>query len=86
MSVLQHRTGSGAQQHPFRPGLWRSNEGAAMAGQGENGGRGWIRTTVGVSQRVYSASPLAARAPVRRARYIGGTAADSSMLWPPGAG
>jgi hypothetical protein len=33
-----------------------------------SGGRGWIRTTVGVSQRVYSASPLAARAPVRRAR------------------
>ncbi len=52
---------------------------------GENGGRGWIRTTVGVSQRVYSASPLAARAPVRRARYIGGTGADSSMLLAPGA-
>src|SRR5262245_61095026 len=31
------------------------------------GGRGWIRTTVGVSQRVYSASPLATRAPVRQA-------------------
>ena len=52
----------------------------------KGGGRGWIRTTVGVSQRVYSASPLAARAPVRRARYIGGTAADSSMLLVPGAG
>src|SRR5437870_12303594 len=33
----------------------------------EIGGRGWIRTTVGVSQRVYSASPLAARAPVQEA-------------------
>src|SRR5438105_11847388 len=31
------------------------------------GGRGWLRTTVRVSQRVYSASPLAARAPVQEA-------------------
>src|SRR5262249_62240671 len=44
-----------------------------------SGGRGWIRTTVGVSQRVYSASPLAARAPVRGARYIGWSPVDSSV-------
>ena len=29
-----------------------------------NGGGGWIRTNVGVSQRVYSPSPLATRAPL----------------------
>src|SRR5215475_10645808 len=54
------------QQRHFRAGA-----AGADCGKLGNGGRGWIRTTVGVSQRVYSASPLAARAPVRRARYIG---------------
>src|SRR5712671_5922373 len=39
-------------------------------GRNAGGGRGWIRTTVGASQRVYSASPLAARAPVRGAGYM----------------
>ena len=29
-----------------------------------NGGGGWIRTNVGVRQRVYSPSPLATRAPL----------------------
>ena len=29
------------------------------------GGRGWIRTNVGVSQRIYSPPPLATRAPFR---------------------
>ena len=29
----------------------------------ENGGRGWIRTSVGARQRIYSPSPLATRAP-----------------------
>src|SRR5437016_6868199 len=55
----------------------------------EIGGRGWIRTTVGVSQRVYSASPLAARAPVREAalyRLQGGglkraSEAGADELW-----
>jgi transcriptional regulator with XRE-family HTH domain len=52
---------------------WRATTGKARQPKqlAKAGGRGWIRTTVGVSQRVYSASPLAARAPVRRARYIG---------------
>jgi hypothetical protein len=31
-----------------------------------NGGGGWIRTNVGVRQRVYSPSPLATRAPLPR--------------------
>ena len=31
-----------------------------------NNGPGWIRTTVGASQWVYSPSPLAARAPTRK--------------------
>ena len=30
----------------------------------KNGGGGWIRTNVGVRQRVYSPSPLATRAPL----------------------
>ncbi|CAB1129975.1 protein of unknown function [Candidatus Hydrogenisulfobacillus filiaventi] len=30
-----------------------------------NGGGGWIRTNVGVSQRFYRPSPLATRAPLR---------------------
>ena len=30
-----------------------------------NGGRGWIRTNVGVRQRIYSPPPLATRAPLR---------------------
>ena len=33
-----------------------------------NGGRGWIRTNVGVRQRIYSPPPLATRAPFRRRR------------------
>lgn len=32
---------------------------------GKNGGRGWIRTNVGVRQRIYSPPPLATRAPFR---------------------
>ena len=32
-----------------------------------SGGGGWIRTTVGVSQQIYSLPPLATRAPLRRA-------------------
>ena len=35
---------------------------------GLSGGGGWIRTTVGVSQQIYSLPPLATRAPLRRAR------------------
>lgn len=31
----------------------------------ENGGEGWIRTNVGVRQRIYSPPPLATRAPLR---------------------
>src|SRR6478752_2943493 len=30
------------------------------------GGGGWIRTSVGVSQQIYSLPPLATRAPLRR--------------------
>jgi hypothetical protein len=33
----------------------------------QDGGGGWIRTNVGVRQRIYSPSPLATRAPLRRA-------------------
>ena len=29
----------------------------------ENGGQGWVRTNVGVSQKIYSLPPLTARAP-----------------------
>src|SRR3954467_7731428 len=32
----------------------------------EAGGGGWIRTSVGVSQQIYSLPPLATRAPLRR--------------------
>ena len=39
-------------------------EGLAL---GLSGGGGWIRTTVGVSQQIYSLPPLATRAPLRRA-------------------
>ena len=34
---------------------------------GSFGGGGWIRTSVGVSQQIYSLPPLATRAPLRRA-------------------
>ena len=33
---------------------------------GKPGGGGWIRTSVGVSQQIYSLPPLATRAPLRR--------------------
>ena len=41
----------------------------------ENGGQGWVRTNVGVSQKIYSLPPLTARAPThfhpfRRAAII----------------
>lgn len=32
------------------------------------GGSGWIRTTEGLSQQIYSLPPLATRAPLRRER------------------
>ena len=34
-----------------------------------SGGRGWIRTSVGVSQQIYSLPPLATRAPVQQANH-----------------
>jgi hypothetical protein len=42
------------------------------------GGGGWIRTSVGVSQQIYSLPPLATRAPLRRAGSI--TRANASCL------
>src|SRR5579872_5412263 len=45
--------------------------------QRNRGGGGWIRTNVGVRQRIYSPSPLATRAPLRTAaahiRQMGGS-------------
>src|ERR1700688_3845287 len=37
-----------------------------------SGGGGWIRTSVGVSQQIYSLPPLATRAPLRRELTIMG--------------
>src|SRR3712207_5725248 len=48
--------GSTIELHPRRPRPPRPAAG--------NGG-GWIRTNVGASQRIYSPSPLATRAPLR---------------------
>ena len=44
-----------------------------------SGGGGWIRTSVGVSQQIYSLPPLATRAPLRRA-------GDHSTAQPQGDG
>src|SRR5882762_4316322 len=61
---LRPKVGFGGQPSPLCAEGWLANRSREAA---KVGGRGWIRTTVGVSQRVYSASPLAARAPVREA-------------------
>ncbi len=35
----------------------------------ENGGQGWVRTNVGVSQKIYSLPPLTARAPTHKIHF-----------------
>ncbi len=52
---------------------------SGTAGQ-EPGGGGWIRTSVGVRQRIYSPSPLATRAPLRPAPDPAAT--GSARGWP----
>ncbi len=47
------------------------------ASTGEYGG-GWIRTSVGASQRIYSPSPLATRAPLRSTAPAEACASDGS--------
>ena len=53
------------------------------------GGRGWIRTNVGVRQRIYSPPPLATRAPFRRRPFSASDLCcqragfrDSAAPWP----
>jgi hypothetical protein len=44
-------------------------------------GQGWVRTTVGVSQWIYSPSPLAARAPTRLVHGAdGGTQTPDQLI------
>jgi hypothetical protein len=45
---------------------------------GQSGGGGWIRTNVGVRQRIYSPSPLATRAPLHAGKR--GTNAEPQPL------
>jgi hypothetical protein len=62
-------TNSTKSENPCYPLYWRP------------GGGGWIRTNVGVRQRIYSPSPLATRAPLHRAGY-GRTVRLSTNLFP----
>src|SRR6476620_2723015 len=53
------RIGSSLCDHPLRQGNGHSQY--SLTGGGD-----WIRTSVGVSQQIYSLPPLATRAPLRR--------------------
>ena len=59
-----------ATRHRSRPtdlGPYRLGS-VATPFSGQSGGGGWIRTNVGVRQRIYSPPPLATRAPLRSQR------------------
>lgn len=56
--------------YPTRSRTARRPQGPQQIFEKADGGGGWIRTNVGVRQRIYSPSPLATRAPLRWRRGL----------------